>query len=113
MARRMKEKRGPELTKVKHKEKSLTSMQFQLLDLARPLLFISESLAADPTVVILDVQDACSDSIRLLGHSFASHTAKHRENILKFTDQRFESLIYKKFCLVVEGYNLSFLGARL
>lgn len=93
MARRMKERKGPELTKVEQKEKALTSMQFKLLDIARPLLFVSESLAADKTDANLDVQDACSDSIRLLGHAFASITAKRRENILKFTDPRFESLL--------------------
>jgi ribonuclease HI len=89
----MKERKGPELTKVEQKEKALTSMQFKLLDIARPLLFVSESLAADKTDANLDVQDACSDSIRLLGHAFASITAKRRENILKFTDPRFESLL--------------------
>ncbi|KAK4037961.1 hypothetical protein OUZ56_029984 [Daphnia magna] len=92
MARRVKEKRGPELTKVEQKEKALTSMQFKLLDIARPLLFISESLAADKTDVNLDVRDACRGSIRLLGHAFTSITAKRRENILKFMDPRFESL---------------------
>ncbi|KAI9552546.1 hypothetical protein GHT06_020399 [Daphnia sinensis] len=71
MARRMKEKRGPELTKVTQKEKILTSMQFKLLDISRPLLFISDSVAADKTNVNLD----------------------RRENILKFTDLRFESLL--------------------
>lgn len=93
MARRMKEKKGPELTKVEQKEKALTSMQFKLLDIARPLLFISESLAADKTDANLDVQYACSDLIRLLSHAFASITAKRREDILKFTDPRFESLL--------------------
>ena len=93
MVRRMKEKKGPELTKVEQKEKALTSMQFKLLDIARPLLFVSESLAADKTDANLDVQDPCSDSIRLLGHAFASITAKRREYILKFTDPRFESLL--------------------
>lgn len=93
MARRMKERKGPELTKVEQKEKSLTSVQFKLLDIARPLLFISESLSTDQNNVKSGVLDACSDTIRLLGHAFASITAKRRENILKFTDPRFESLL--------------------
>ena len=93
MTRRMKEKKGPELTKVEQKEKMLTSMQFKLLDIARPLLFISESLAAKKSVGHQDIQDACSDSIRLLDHAFASLTEKRRENILMFTDPRFESLL--------------------
>ncbi|EFX78943.1 hypothetical protein DAPPUDRAFT_320020 [Daphnia pulex] len=93
MARRMKGRRGPELTKVEQKEKTLTSMQFKLLDIARPLVFISESLVADKTDANLDVHDVCSDSIRLLGHAFACITTKRRENILKFTDPRFESLL--------------------
>ncbi|KAK4037799.1 hypothetical protein OUZ56_029828 [Daphnia magna] len=32
-------------------------------------------------------------TLRLLGHAFASLTAKRRENILKFTDPRFQSLL--------------------
>ena len=37
--------------------------------------------------------DACNDALRLLGHAFTSITASRRENILKFTDPKFRSLL--------------------
>ncbi|KAK4003887.1 hypothetical protein OUZ56_005638 [Daphnia magna] len=40
-----------------------------------------------------EISDACNDTLRLLGHAFASLTAKRRENILKFTNPRFEFLL--------------------
>ena len=48
IARRMGErKEKQEVAKVEHKEKSLVSMHFKVLDSASPLLFIAESLAAE------------------------------------------------------------------
>ncbi|KZS06472.1 Uncharacterized protein APZ42_030056 [Daphnia magna] len=40
-----------------------------------------------------EISDACNDTLRLLGHAFASLTAKRQENILKFTNTRFEFLL--------------------
>ena len=93
MARKMKGRKGPEITKVEQKDKALTSVQFKLLDIARRMLFVSESLEADQTKVDPDLLNACNDSLRLLGHAFASLTARRRENILKFTNPSFESLL--------------------
>ncbi|KAK4009405.1 hypothetical protein OUZ56_018520 [Daphnia magna] len=86
VARRMKEKRGPELTKVEQKENALTSMQFKLLDIARPLLFISESLAADKTDVTWTFQmHAAIRYAYLVTHSPASQPNDGRtfESLLK------------------------------
>ena len=42
-------KERQEVAKVEQKEKSLISIQYKVLDVARPLLFMTESLVADPT----------------------------------------------------------------
>ena len=50
IARKMGErKERQEVAKVEQKEKSLISIQYKVLDVARPLLFMTESLVADPT----------------------------------------------------------------
>ncbi|KAI9558429.1 hypothetical protein GHT06_015213 [Daphnia sinensis] len=86
----MKERKEPELEKAEKKE-SLTFIQYKLLNVARPPLFISESMSADHASVSSKTLDACRDRLHLLGHAFARLTAKRRENILKFTDPTFES----------------------
>ena len=56
-------------------------------------MFIREYLATSNIQENSDISDACDDAMCLLGHAFASITAKRREDILKFTDPRFESLL--------------------
>ena len=57
-------KEKQEVAKVEHKEKSLVSMHFKVLDSASPLLFIAESLAAENARVNSDMRDTCSNAIR-------------------------------------------------
>ena len=49
MARRLKEVRGGEATKAEAKEKSLVALQFKILDIAKPLLYLWGSATSEAT----------------------------------------------------------------
>ena len=81
-----------EASKAEAKEKSLVAAQFKILDIAKPLLYVwgsaAEAAVADPLLVV-----AAESALQLWGHAFHNITMQRRENVLRQTDPRFESLL--------------------
>ena len=92
MARRLREVKSVEASKAEAKEKSLVAAQFKILDIAKPLLYVwgsaAEAAVADPLLVV-----AAESALQLWGHAFHNITMQRRENVLRQTDPRFESLL--------------------
>jgi hypothetical protein len=97
MARRLKEVKGGEASKAKVKEKALVASQFKILDIAKPLLYLWGSATSEATpdaagnVPLL--VSASESALQLWGQAFHSITIRRRENVLRQTDPRFESLL--------------------
>ncbi|EFX73658.1 hypothetical protein DAPPUDRAFT_252904 [Daphnia pulex] len=100
MARRLKDLKSVEATKVESIEKSLLAEQYKILDIARPLLFVWENLSKDPALKVSPLSEATGTALQLWGNSFFNLTARRRENILKTTDPKFVSLLNEphRFC---------------
>jgi hypothetical protein len=62
------------------------------LDITKPLLYVWGSSAAAAVVDPLKVS-AAESALQLWGHAFHNITIQRRENILRQTDPRFESLL--------------------
>ena len=117
MARRLKEVRGGEATKAEAKEKSLVALQFKILDIAKPLLYLWGSATSEATpdaagnVPLL--VSASESALQLWGHAFHSITIQRRENVLRQTDPRFESLLAETSRFKPREYGLLFVRTFL
>lgn len=93
IARRLKEFSGQELTKAEIREKALKTEQRQILDIARPLLFLWENITKEENIFDQPLVEAIETALRLWGVKFHSATASRRENLLKVSDPKFVSLL--------------------
>lgn len=78
MARRLKELRGSESQHTEAKEKAFKDLQYKVLDVARPLLFLWSEIASDDCLKDSPLADAAETALRLWGHSFQAITAKRK-----------------------------------
>ena len=69
------------------REKALLALQFKILDIGRPLLFLGSRLE-DPECI-----EALETALQLWGVAFNDITKSRRRNILRQTDPKMESLL--------------------
>ncbi|KAK4028525.1 hypothetical protein OUZ56_017934 [Daphnia magna] len=72
---------------IDQREKALLALQFKILDIGRPLLFLGSRLE-DPECI-----EALETALQLWGVAFNDITKSRRRNILRQTDPKMESLL--------------------
>ncbi|KAK4024173.1 hypothetical protein OUZ56_009560 [Daphnia magna] len=92
-SRRFKELKTPEMAKAEATERSLKAEQYKILDVARPLLFLREEIAASAELKDSPLAEAAETALRLWGHTFHNVTVSRRENLLRVSDPKFLSLL--------------------
>jgi hypothetical protein len=85
--------KATEISKVEAREKALLSAHRMVLDIGRPLFFIRESIDSDERFKESPIAKATETALRLWAEKFASVTKNRRENLLKFTNPQFVSLL--------------------
>ena len=93
MQRRLNDLKTPEASKAEAREKILVAQQYKILDVSRPLLFMWGNIASDPNLANSPLLSAAVSALQLWGNAFHSVTGQRRENVLKQTDPRYESLL--------------------
>ncbi|EFX76596.1 hypothetical protein DAPPUDRAFT_106830 [Daphnia pulex] len=92
-SRRFKDIKTPEMSKAEATERSLKAEQYNILDVARPLLFLREKIAESADLRDSPLAEAADTALRLWGHTFHNVTTSRRENLLKVSDPKFLSLL--------------------
>lgn len=87
--RRFKDIKTPEMSKAEATERALKAEQYKILDVARPLLFFREKIAASADLKDSSLAEAAETALRLWGHMFHNVTVSRRENFLKVLDLKF------------------------
>lgn len=72
---------------IDQREKVLLALQFKILDIGRPLLYLGTRLT-DP-----DCKEALETALQLWGVDFNDITKSRRRNIIRLTDPKMESLL--------------------
>ena len=81
------------MSKAEATERCLKAEQYKILDIARPLLFLREKIAASTDLKDSPLAEAADTALRLWGHTFHNVTFSRRENLLKVSDPKFLSLL--------------------
>ena len=85
--------KSPEISKAEATERCLKAEQYKILDIARPLLFLREKIAASTDLKDSPLAEVVDTALRLWGHTFHNVTFSRRENLLKVSDPKFLSLL--------------------
>jgi hypothetical protein len=92
-SRRFKDIKSSEMSKAEATERCLKAEQYKILDIARPLLFLREKIAASTDLKDSPLAEVVDTALRLWGHTFHNVTFSRRENLLKVSDPKFLSLL--------------------